>query len=107
MVCPSTHLQPSGTWDSPRTPFIAATPQAASLSASTALPALAAQIAEATGKTKEVFGADKASKAQVEAWLGKVDAEQTGDLKVSCGRLASVRTRGVGAAEAAWLGRDR
>lgn len=59
--------------------------QAASLSASTALPALANQIAEATGKVKEIFGGDDATKKEVEVWLSKVDADQAGDLKVRCG----------------------
>ncbi|CAO1619009.1 unnamed protein product [Parajaminaea phylloscopi] len=55
--------------------------KASSLSASTALPALAHQLAEATGKVKEIFGADEAAKKEVEVWLSKVDADQAGDLQ--------------------------
>lgn len=57
--------------------------QSASLTSSTALPALASQIAEATGKTKELFGPDDSSKKEVESWLSKIDAGQEGDVQVS------------------------
>lgn len=56
--------------------------QASSLSTSTALPALANQIAEASGKLKDIFGPDATTKQEVESWLSKIDADQVGDFKV-------------------------
>ncbi|CAO1629725.1 unnamed protein product [Sympodiomycopsis kandeliae] len=55
--------------------------KASSLSTSTALPALANEIAETTGKLKDLFGPDATTKQEVESWLSKIDADQVGDLK--------------------------
>lgn len=85
-MCPSLHLTLIARTILPTTTFwlyFALLLKTASLSTSTGLPALANQLVELTGKSKEVFGPNDAAKQDVEVWLSKVDADQVGDLQVS------------------------
>ena len=47
------------------------------------LSAFVGEIAEATGKSKELYGQDASSKAETEMWLSNIEADRVGDLKVS------------------------